>query len=247
MNRSNKRDTKAKNPVAKYSPEQAERIRQLTWVVQFAQEGIIPNDIEKARRLHEQLDGYLSDILFDHDEPDGVHRLLRLRDFQTLDEMPMTNGDQRKLLDEKLALIRTGILRIINDYLGASVHPLRVEAKVAIQRVIESESFGDSGSLFQEQKVSDDVRQAIKFQLLGDLAIAGSLLMRCVAEGCSRFFIRHYRQEFCSTACRNRTNFRKWYNERKSRLEAQSARGTNVTSVQTKSHTTNKRRRQKKA
>ena len=30
--------------------------------------------------------------------------------------------------------------------------------------------------------MSDDVRQAIKFQLLGDLAIAGSLLMRCVAK-----------------------------------------------------------------
>ena len=44
-----------------------------------------------------------------------------------------------------------------------------------------------------------------------DLAKAGALLRQCPTTGCTKVFLRCYRQEFCTTACRNRTNFRKWY------------------------------------
>jgi hypothetical protein len=253
MDRSNKRGTKEKNTMAKYSPEQTERIRRLTWLVEFAQETTDPDDAAGIRQLHQQIGGYLGDIFIRQGDTHGESRLLRLGDFQTADELPMSNGDHNKRLDEKLALIRTEIRRTLNTYLASSDHPLQLEGKIAIHRLLESYSEGDARVVLRELKVADDVRHGISFQLLSDLSMSRALVRRCEAEGCTRIFIRRYRQEFCSAACRNRTNFGKWYqrNHKKQRKPGPSASKsvgrTNVLSVQTGSSSMKKRRSRKKA
>jgi hypothetical protein len=56
----------------------------------------------------------------------------------------------------------------------------------------------------QRDWITDDVREALRFRLLEDLAQAQGLLRECAAAGCGKLLVRYYRREFCSAACRNR-------------------------------------------
>jgi hypothetical protein len=81
--------------------------------------------------------------------------------------------------------------------------------EIAWQRILEKDS-GEPPT-FHERWVAEDVREGVVFRLMEDLKNVGALVRQCPATRCGRVFVRRYRQEFCSTACRNRTNVRIWY------------------------------------
>jgi hypothetical protein len=252
MARSNKIGTKEKNLLDTSAREIEDRLRQLTWLVEFAQETTDPNDVAGTRQLHQHLGGYLGDVLIRHADAQGESRLRRLGDPHTPDELPMSNEDHNKRLDEKLALIRAEIRRTLNTYLALPDQPLQFEGEIAIRRRLESYREGDARVVLREQKVADDVRHGIRFQLLSDLSMFRALVRRCEGKGCTKIFIRRYRREFCSTACRNRTNFGKWYQRTRNKGKkpsppaSKSAGGTNVLAVQTGLPAKKKRRGRKK-
>ena len=195
----------------------------LRWLVGFAQETDVPDTAVAIRTLHHQLGAYLSGLRIRcaGTEPGGPHEM-QVGDPLLADELPMAGEDNQKPLDEKLALIRTGLRRVVKEVLTPPVVPVRVTGEIAFQRILEKNTMGES--MFREQWVTDDVREGIKFRLLEDLAKAGALLRQCPAIGCTKVFVRRYRQEFCTTACRNRTNFRKWY--RGTRIQTAATFGT---------------------
>jgi hypothetical protein len=128
------------------------------------------------------------------------------------DELPMDAGDNQKSFEDKMALIRSRVRQVLTDWLADTDQPVRLEGAISLQRIIEGKRY------YEERWVAEDVREAIKFKLLADLVLVGSLLRRCPAVGCQRIFVRHHRQEFCSNTCRNRTNARKWYESHKKGL-----------------------------
>jgi hypothetical protein len=191
----------------------------LRWLVGFAQETDVPDTAVAIRTLHQQLGAYLSGLRIRcaGTEPGGPHER-QVGDPLLPDELPMAGEDNQKPLDEKLALIRTGLRRLVKEVLTPPVVPVRVTGEIAFQRILEKDTVGEP--MFREQWVAADVRAGIKFRLLEDLAKAGALLRQCPATGCTKVFVRRYRQEFCTTACRNRTNFRKWYQGTRAEMAA---------------------------
>jgi len=183
---------------------------QLRWLVGFAQETSEPRTPTESRTLHEQVGAYLSGLLIRRDgqDDDGPH-VMKVGDPLMPDELPMAGADNQKPLDEKLALIRTGVRRVVTEFLASPGVPIRVTGEIAWQRILGKDPL--RAPTFREQWVAADVREGIKFRLLEDLATAGALVRQCPEQSCGKIFVRRYRQEFCSTACRNRTNFRKWY------------------------------------
>jgi hypothetical protein len=134
---------------------------------------------------------------------------MELGDPRTPENLPMTGKDNQKPLEEKLALIRTGVRRVVHEFLRAPTVARRVTGEIAWQRILEKAP--GRAPTFRMQGVAADVREGITFCLLEDLAQAGTFVRQCPAMGCGRVFLRRYRQTFCSTACRNRTNFHIWY------------------------------------
>lgn len=182
----------------------------LRWLVGFAQETSVPRTAAERRTMHEQVGAYLSGLFIRrHSEADEGLRVMTVGDLQISDELPMVGEDNQKPLDEKLALIRTGVRRVVTAFLTSPEVPVRVTGEIAWQRILEQDP--GQGSTFREQWVAADVREGIQFRLLEDLGQAGALVRECPATGCGKIFVRRFRQEFCSTACRNRTNFHKWY------------------------------------
>ena len=179
--------------------------RQLQWLVGFAQETEAPDTAVAIRTLHHQVGAYLDGLHIRcvGTEHGGPH-VMEVGDSLLPDELPMAGDDDQKPLDEKLALIRTGLRRVLKECLTSPAGPVPLTAEIAVQRILD-------GGQVRERWVAADVREGIKFRLLEDLAKAGALLRQCPAIGCTKVFVRRYRQEFCTTACRNRTNFRKWY------------------------------------
>ena len=160
--------------------------------------------------MHEQIGAYLDGLLIRHASREGDGPLvMELGDSRMPDALPMRGADNRKPLEAKLALIRMDVRRVVKAFLRAPTAFFRVTGEITWQRILEKHLLGPP--TFRVQGVAADVREGITFCLLEDLAQAGALVRECPATGCGKIFVRRYRQEFCSTACRNRTNFRIWY------------------------------------
>jgi hypothetical protein len=181
----------------------------LRWLLGFAQETSEPRTPAERRTVCKQVGAYLDGLLIRRagEENDGLP--VMLGNPLTSAAFPMARADNQKPLDEKLALIRTGVRRLVKEFLSAPTVALRVIGEIAWQRILDKDP--GRAPTFRVQWVAADVREGIKFCLLEDLAKAGALVRQCPATGCGTVFVRRYRQEFCSTACRNRTNFHIWY------------------------------------
>ena len=184
--------------------------RRLRWLLGFALESSELRTPAERRTVHIQVGAYLSGLLIRREgQDDDGPPVMKVGDPLMPDELPMAGADNQKPLEEKLALIRTGVRRIVREFLTSPGVPLRVTGEIAWQRILDKAP--GRGPTFRVQGVAADVREGIKFCLLEDLAQAGALVRQCPATGCGTVFVRRYRQEFCSTACRNRTNFHIWY------------------------------------
>lgn len=184
--------------------------RRLRWLLGFAQETAGPRTLAERRTVHAQVGAYLGGLLLRHKgEDDNGPLVMELGDSRSPDALPMKGADNQKPLEEKLALIRTRVRRIVTAFLASPEVPVRITGEIAWQRILDKAP--GRRPTFRVQGVAADVREGITFCLLEDLAQAGALVRECPATGCGRIFVRRYRQEFCSTACRNRTNFRIWY------------------------------------
>jgi len=191
-------------------PSRADSESRLQWLVGFAQETSVPRTPAESRTLHEQVGAYLNGLFIPRKSEDDVGpHVTTVGDPLMPDELPMSGDDNQKPLDEKLALIRTGVRRVVTAFLASPEVPMRVIGEIAWQRILEHDAV--RAPTFRERLVAADVREGITFRLLEDLATAGALVRQCPTKGCGKIFVRRYRQEFCSTVCRNRTNFHKWY------------------------------------
>ena len=191
-------------------PLKADSESRLRWLVGFAQETSVPRIPAERRTLHEQVGAYLSGLLIrrQSEDDDGLC-VMTVGDLLIPDELPLAGDDNQKPLDEKLALIRAGVRRVVTAFLTSPEVPVRVTGEIAWQRILEQDPL--RAPTFREQWVAADVREGIQFRLLEDLAEAGALVRQCPAKGCGKVFVRRFRQLFCSTSCRNRANFHKWY------------------------------------
>ena len=185
------------------------------WLVEFAQATGVPREMVAIRALQAQLGAYLQGVLIrcEGDAEHGPHRL-RLEDPQCFN-VPLRGVDDHKPLDDKVALIRTALVRTLTDV----VHPreprlVPLTAELTVQRVLEE------GQLLHEERIASDVRDALQFQLLEDLSEKRTRVKVCAEKDCGTFFVRQHRQEYCSTSCRNRVNFRGWYARKKDKEQA---------------------------
>ena len=182
----------------------------LRWLLSFAQEASEPRTPAERRTVHAQVGAYLGGLLIRREGKDDDGPLVMdLGDPRCSDALPMARAGNQKPLDEKLALIRTGVRRLVKEFLSSFRGFLRVTGEITWQRILGKDPGG--APTFRERWVAAEVREGISFRLLEDLAKAGALVRQCPAEGCGTVFVRRYRQECCTTACRNRTNFRIWY------------------------------------
>jgi hypothetical protein len=191
-------------------PLRTEHERRLRWLLGFTQETSVPRTPAERRTVHAEVGAYLGGLLLRQkgEDADGS-RVMELGNSRALDELPMRGADNRKPLKEKLALIRTGVRRIVEAFLSAPKVSVQVTGEIVWQHILDKAP--GRAPTFRERWVADDVREGITCCLLEDLAMAGALVRQCPATGCGKIFVRRYRQLFCSTACRNRTNFRIWY------------------------------------
>jgi hypothetical protein len=184
--------------------------RRLRWLLGFALESSELRTLAERRRVCQQLGAYLDGLYIRCAGQNGDgSRVMELGDTRTPEDLPMKGKDHQKSFDEKLALIRSDVRRVVQEFLSVPNVSLRVTAEIAWQRILETDP--GHAPTCREQWVTADVREGITFRLLEDLAKAGALVRECPATGCGTVFVRRYRQEFCSTACRNRTNFHRWY------------------------------------
>jgi hypothetical protein len=182
----------------------------LRWLLGFAQEPAAPRTLAERRTVHAQVGAYLGGLLLrQKGEEDNGPLVMELGDPRMSGELPMRGVDNQKPLDEKLELIRTGVRRILKAFLSTPTVARRVTGEIAWQRILDNAP--GRRPTFREQWVAAGVREGITFRLLEDLTTAGTLVRQCPAQGCGKVFVRRFRQDFCSTACRNRTNFQKWY------------------------------------
>ena len=194
--------------------ERKEAERRLRWLVEFAQATGVPREMAAIRALQAQLGAYLEGLLI-RCEGDAEHEPHRLRlGDPSCFNIPLHGEDDQKLLDEKVALIRTALLRTLTDVLLPRESPLvPLTAELTVQRVLEE------GQL-REARIASDVRDALQFRMLEDLAEERGQVKVCAGTDCGQFFVRQHRQEYCSTSCRNRTNFRSWYGRKKDKEQA---------------------------
>ena len=184
--------------------------RRLRWLLGFALDSSELRTKAERRTVCQQVGAYLGGLLIRRPGQKGDGPLvMELGDPRTLDDLPMTGKDNQEPFEEKLALIRAGVRRVVQEFLSAPTVALQVTGEIAWQRILGKDR--GRAPTFREQGVVADVREGITFCLLEDLAQAGTLVRECPATGCGKIFVRRYRQEFCSTACRNRTNFHIWY------------------------------------
>ena len=189
--------------------------RRLRWLVKFAQATGVPREEVAIRKLQEQFGAYLEGLFIRCEGDNANHEphRLRLGDSQCR-ELPLRGADNHKPLDEKVTLIRTALLRTLTDVLFPREFPLvPLTAALTVQRVLEE------GQL-REARIASDVRDALQFQMLEDLAEERGRVKVCARKDCETIFVRQHRQEYCSTPCRNRTNFRSWYARKKDKKRA---------------------------
>jgi hypothetical protein len=185
-------------------------VNRLRWLVEFAQDQSEPNETLTIRMLVQGLGKYLDGVTLSNPAEDNED--LELSTYwdpeQSLD-LPMGGEDSLKSWEDKLALVRSSVRKVLKDFLEAPQGvAFRLTAEVTQQRVWEEEQL-------KETLVAQDIREGLVFCLLQDLASAGKDLQRCPAEKCPRMFVKQYRQNFCSASCRHRTNFKAWYHRKK--------------------------------
>jgi len=179
----------------------------LRWLLSFAQETSDPRTPAERRTVHAQGGAYLGGLLIRREGRDDDGPLVMdLGDPRCPDALPMARADNQNPLDEQLALIRTGVRRLVKEFLCSPTGSLRVTGEIAWQRILGKDPGG--APTFRERWVAADVREGITFRLLEALAMAGALVRQGPAEGGGTVFVRRSRQEFCTTVCRTRTNFR---------------------------------------
>lgn len=193
-------------------PEVALEAR-LEWIVRLAQQDIRdPEGAQALRTFVQQIGTYLRGVRIhcQGGEHGGPH-LSVLGQTGGWAELPMREEDDRKPLHEKLALIRAALQWDLKKFLHPNPQAISLLAEVTVRCTLNE----DGQKELHREWITDDVREGLRFRLLEDLAQADGLLRACVREGCGKIFVRHYRQEFCSTSCRNRTNVRKHYQRSK--------------------------------
>jgi hypothetical protein len=196
------------------SPSKMGLASRLEWIVRLVQHDI--PDPEGPQALHalvQHMGAYLRGIRIRcTGAGHGGPHLSVLGEPTIPDELPMQGEDNHKPLDEKLALIRTVLGRELKAFLHPASPPMSVTAEVTERYSLKNEAGRRD---LHRDWITDDVREGLRFRLLEDLAQAPGLLRECAAAGCGKLLVRHYRQEFCSPACRNRTNVRKYYERTK--------------------------------
>lgn len=191
----------------KFSPFDSP-IRRLQWIVAFAQDQVEPTNPLAIQELHQELGLYLDGVLLNCEGGEhGQPHLVRLGDPQTPDEIPMRQEDNDKSFEDKLALIRSSLRRVLHQFFKPLKPPIGLVANITQQLRLEDLKLED-------RLIAADIREGLRFRLLQDLAAVGSALQQCLAPDCFRLFVRHHRQQFCSASCRNRTNFQSWYQKK---------------------------------
>jgi hypothetical protein len=163
-------------------PLRPDHERRLRWLLGFAQEPSGPRTLAERRTVHAQVGAYLGGLLLRHKgEDDNGPLVMELGDSWSPDALPMRGTDSQKPLEEKLALIRTGVRRIVKAFLSAPTVSVRVTGEIAWQRILDKAP--GRRPMFRVQGVAADVREGITFCLLEDLAQAGALVRECPATG----------------------------------------------------------------
>ena len=195
------------------SPPDVPLASRLEWILRLTQHDIPdPEGPQALRAMVDQMGTYLRGVRIQCAGADhgGPHFTVP-GDIADQDELPMRGADDQKPLDDKLALIRTALRRDLKAFLHQGSLAVPITAEVTVRYSLNAAGQTD----LRRDWVTDDVREGLRFRLLEDLAQAPNLVRECVREGCGKVFVRHYRQEFCSTSCRNRTNVRKSYQRSK--------------------------------
>lgn len=195
------------------SPPAAGLSTRLEWIARLAQHDIQdPEGAQALRAFVQQVGTYLRGVRIhcQGGEHGGSH-LSVLGQPGVWAELPMRGEDDRKPLHEKLALIRAALQWDLKKFLHPNPQAVPLTAEVTVRCTLNE----DGRKELHREWIADDVRDGLRFRLLEDLAQADGLLRACAREGCGKIFARHYRQEFCSTSCRNRTNVRKHYQRTK--------------------------------
>ena len=177
-------------------------VARLRWLVEFAHQASGPTDPGPERRLIRTLGVCLKDVTL-RAESDGQIVDLSQTEPTTL-ALPLRGADHQKSVAEKLALIRVSVQTLLRQSLVSVVGQTALQAEVTLRRTW-------SGDCLQDQPEAHDLRDALAYVLLADLATYYQRLSRCAAPGCERLFVRERRQRYCSVSCRNRTTFRRWY------------------------------------
>src|SRR5690348_13004433 len=162
----------------------AERLR---WLVEFAQPGPRPLTSRAEQRLIGTLRVYVREVV--------LRREAIGRDVNPFN-LPLRGEDDLKSVAEKLALIRSTIRTLLRQHLSHGKR--RPEAHVVLHLAVSED--GD----LSRQVETDDLRDAVAYVLMLELAQLGRRVRRCAHAMCQRLFVRERRQRFCSTICRNR-------------------------------------------
>jgi hypothetical protein len=169
----------------------AERLR---WLVDFAQQPSGPASSPTRQRLIERLAGYLREVVLRRESTGQV---------VLVSDLPLRGDDDQKTFADKLMLLRGTIQTLLGQHL--SENERRLEAHVMLRLTVDGDGY------LSKQYETDDVRDAVAYVLVLELAQIGHRVRRCAAAKCCRLFVRERRQRYCSVSCRNRSSFQQWY------------------------------------
>lgn len=124
--------------------------------------------------------------------------------------IPLRGEADHKSLADKVALIRRTIRTVLRQHL--SHEKRRPEAQVTLRLTVDQDGY------LSKQYQTDDLRDAVAYVLLLELAKFGQRVRRCANASCRRVFVRQGRQRYCSVICRNRVTFKRWYHRHVSLL-----------------------------
>ena len=178
-------------------------VARLRWLVEFAQQVSGPMEPKEERRFIRTLGVCLREVTLRR-EDDGQVVILGESASTPSVALPLRREDHQKSVAEKLALIRVSVQTLLSQALPSVVGRTDLQAVVTLRRT-------GGGDVVSDQPEAHDVRDALAYVLLGELATFGHQLLCCAAPGCGRLFVRERRQRYCSVSCRNRTTFQRWY------------------------------------
>ena len=205
MNKSKPRKTsRSLIPPAEPSVPRFFGVARLRWLVEFAQQASGPMAPGEERRLIRTLEACLQDVTLRREDDGQVVTLGEPASTAPSLTLPLRREDNQKSVAEKLALIRVTVQTLLCQALPSSIGGTDLQAVVTLRRTWR-------GDVVRDQPEAHDVRDALAYVLLAELATFGHQLLDCAAPGCRRLFVRERRQRYCSVSCRNRTTFQRWY------------------------------------